>query len=114
MSKYKHKLSVGIKGIWQKQTDATPTFLFMPTLVAARSKAWVCDCRIAEIAGSNSAGGMDVYLLPEKGVVRLSSPRRTDLSLRGVLPCVCVCVCARARARVSVWARVTQSDQVQQ
>jgi hypothetical protein len=33
-----------------------------PIPVAARSKAWVCDCSLAGIAGSNSAGGMDVCL----------------------------------------------------
>ena len=27
--------------------------------VAARSKAWVCGCSLAEIVGSNPAGGMD-------------------------------------------------------
>ena len=31
-----------------------------PIPVAARSKAWVCGCRIAGIVGSNPTGGMDV------------------------------------------------------
>jgi hypothetical protein len=31
--------------------------------VATRSKAWVCGRLLAGIAGSNPAGGMDVYLL---------------------------------------------------
>jgi len=31
--------------------------------VSARSKAWVCGRSPAAIAGSNSTGGMDVYLL---------------------------------------------------
>ena len=31
--------------------------------VAARSKAWVCGLSLAEIAGSNPAGGKDVCLL---------------------------------------------------
>ena len=31
--------------------------------VAARSKAWVCDCSLAGIAGSNPAGGMGACLL---------------------------------------------------
>ena len=33
----------------------------MPIPVAACSKVWVCGRSPAEIAGSNSAGGMDVY-----------------------------------------------------
>jgi hypothetical protein len=40
---------------------------FMPNPVAAKSKAWICDCSLAEIAGSNPARHMDVsgerYLL---------------------------------------------------
>jgi hypothetical protein len=91
MSKYKHKLSAGITGMWEKQKNAIRTFLFMPTLVAARSKAWVCGCSNAEIAGSNSARGMDVCLLRELCVVRLRSLRRDDLSMRS--PTVRVCVC---------------------
>jgi hypothetical protein len=31
--------------------------------VGARSKAWVCGPSLAEVAGSNPAGGTDVYLL---------------------------------------------------
>jgi len=34
-----------------------------PVPVAARSKAWVCGRSLAEIMGSNPAGGMDVCLL---------------------------------------------------
>ena len=34
-----------------------------PVSVAAGSKAWVCGCSLAEIAGSNPAGSMDVCLL---------------------------------------------------
>jgi hypothetical protein len=34
-----------------------------PIPVTARSKAWVCDRSLAEIAGSNPARGTDVYLL---------------------------------------------------
>ena len=30
----------------------------LPVPVAARSKAWVCSYPLAEIAGSNSAGGI--------------------------------------------------------
>ena len=36
---------------------------FKPTPVAARSKAWVCDCSLAGIAGSSPAWGFDVCLL---------------------------------------------------
>jgi hypothetical protein len=31
--------------------------------VVALSKAWVCGCSLAGIAGSNLAGGMDVSLM---------------------------------------------------
>jgi hypothetical protein len=34
-----------------------------PVPVAARSKAWVCGRSFAGIAGSNLAGGMDIYVL---------------------------------------------------
>jgi hypothetical protein len=34
-----------------------------PIPVAARSKAWVYGQSLAGVASSNSAGGMDVYLL---------------------------------------------------
>jgi hypothetical protein len=33
-----------------------------PTLVAEQSKAWVCGRSSAKIAGSDPAGGMDVYV----------------------------------------------------
>ena len=33
-----------------------------PIPVAARSKAWICGRSLAGIAGSNPAGGMDVYV----------------------------------------------------
>jgi len=58
----------------------------LPVPVAARSKAWVCGCTLAEIAGSNPAGGMDACLLSELCVVRRRSLRRADHSSRGVLP----------------------------
>jgi hypothetical protein len=35
--------------------------VFIPVVV--RSKAWACDRSLAENAGSNPAGDMDVYLL---------------------------------------------------
>ena len=35
----------------------------MPVPMAAPSEAWVCGGSLAEIAGSNPAGGMDVSLV---------------------------------------------------
>ena len=35
----------------------------LPVLVATLSKALVCGCSLAGIAGSNAAGGMDARLL---------------------------------------------------
>jgi len=35
----------------------------MPVPATARSKAWVCGRSLAEIVGSNAAGGMDDCLL---------------------------------------------------
>ena len=43
---------------------------YMPIPVAARSMAWVCSRSLAEIAGSNPAGGMDVCLSCMLCVVR--------------------------------------------
>jgi len=37
-----------------------PCVFILPVPVAARSKAWVCGRSLAEIVGSNPAGGMDV------------------------------------------------------
>jgi hypothetical protein len=37
-----------------------PLWLTFPVQVATRSKAWVCDRSLAEIAGSNPTGGMNV------------------------------------------------------
>ena len=45
--------------------------------VAVQSKAYVCGRLIAEIAGSNPAEGMHVFVV----------------CFLGVLPGVCVCVC---------------------
>ena len=48
-------------------TVSKPTWLNLllmnlctPIPVAARSKDWVCGCSLAGIAGSNSAGVMDI------------------------------------------------------
>jgi len=66
--------------------------LIQPILVAARSKAWVCVRWIAGIAGSNTIGGMDIYLLWVQCVsVRglCDGPiRRPEESYR---QCVCYC-----------------------
>jgi hypothetical protein len=54
---------------------------------ASRSKAWVCGRSLAWVAGSNSAGGMDVTC------VFVRSGRRLCVGLitrSGVLPSVCV------------------------
>jgi hypothetical protein len=40
-----------------------PQFAALFEEVAARSTAWVCDRTLVGIAGSNSAGGMNVCLL---------------------------------------------------
>jgi hypothetical protein len=48
---------VVLRGIFVRKGEKVP----IP--VAERSKAWVCSCSPAEIAGSNPAGGMDVCLL---------------------------------------------------
>jgi len=37
--------------------------LILPMSEAARSKVWVCGYSLAEMAGSNPAGSMDVCLL---------------------------------------------------
>jgi hypothetical protein len=64
--------------------------------VAARTKTWVCGSPIAEIAGSNPTGGMDVCLLWVLCVVRQRSLRRAYHSSRGVLQSVvCVSECDR-------------------
>jgi hypothetical protein len=41
--------------------NALPLPVLIP--VAARSKAWVCDCSLVGNVGSNPNGGMDVCLL---------------------------------------------------
>ena len=68
--------------------------------VAARSKAWVCGHSLAGIAGSNSAGGMDVCLWWLLCVVRQRSLRRADHSCRGVLPSV---VCLSGIVKPWIW-----------
>ena len=62
----------------------------LPIPVVTRSKAWVCGRWLAGIAGSNSAGGMNVFLVWLLCVGREGPLRRADLSSRGVLPSVYV------------------------
>jgi hypothetical protein len=56
--------------------------------VAARSKAWVCGHWLAGIAGSYSAGGMDIILLTVLCVLREGFLRWADHSSRVVIPSV--------------------------
>ena len=53
--------------------------------VVVRSMAWGCGCLLPGIAGSNTAGGMEVCLLYVLCVTRWRSLCRADLSCRGVL-----------------------------
>ena len=51
---------------WRCKTESQTLFCVYwiperPVLVAAQNKAWVCDHSLAVIAGSNPAGGMDVF-----------------------------------------------------
>ena len=69
--------------------------------VAARYTAWVRVRSLAEIVGSNSAGGIYVSLLSLLCVARYRSLRRADHSWRGVLPSVwCVWVWSLSPVRV--------------
>jgi hypothetical protein len=62
-----------------------------PIQVAAHYKAWDCGRLLAGTAGSNTAGGMDIYLLLVLCVVRQRSLRQGDHYSRGVLQsAVCV------------------------
>jgi hypothetical protein len=62
------------------------------TVVAVRSKAYVCSRSSARIAGSNSTEDMNVRLLCLLCVVHVvASATRWQRSLLSV--CVCVCVC---------------------
>ena len=65
--------------------------------MAARSKTWVLSGSLDGTAGSNPAGGTDVFCLWVLGVVRYSSLLRADHSSRGFLPSVvCLTECDRA------------------
>jgi hypothetical protein len=66
--------------------------------VAALSKGWVCGRLLAEIAGSNRAGGLDICLLWVLCVVRYVSLKRADHSSGGVLSnVVCLRVIVKPR-----------------
>ena len=76
--------------------------------LAERSKARVCGCLLPGITGSNSAGGMDVYLLWVLCLVRWRYLRRADHSPR--VGCVIVCDLETSRMRrlwpaLGSWAR---------
>jgi hypothetical protein len=45
------------------QLKKSHKFIYLPIPVAARSKEWACVHSLAEIMGSNPAGGMGVCLL---------------------------------------------------
>ena len=70
-----------------------PVVSLTPTPVAARSKAWGCDRWLAEIAGSNPAGGLHVFLLQMLCVVQVevyTSGRSFVQGSPTELMCLCV------------------------
>jgi hypothetical protein len=69
---------------WQLSKTKYPG-VHLPTPVAAPSKAWICGRSLAWIMGSNSAGGVEIFLLKMLRFFRQSSMRRADYSSRGVL-----------------------------
>jgi hypothetical protein len=60
--------------------------------MAMPSEAWVFGKSLAGIGGSNSSGGMGVFLLLVMCVDRYRSLRRADHSSKAFLPIV-VCLC---------------------
>ena len=60
--------------------------------MAARSKAWVCDSSLAEIAGSNPAGGHECLVSVLCCQVEVSATGCSFVQRRST-ECVCVCVC---------------------
>jgi hypothetical protein len=74
-----HKSGISKNKITQHFTCIAQLYLIctyiqgMPIPVAVQSKAWVCGHSIAGIAGSNSAGGMDVCLLCLLRVVQVAA-----------------------------------------
>jgi len=70
----------------------------LPVPVAARSKKWVCSLSLAGTAGSNPAGGIDVFVLGVLYFIRYSSLRRANHPSREVLPnVVCPSVIVKSR-----------------
>ena len=65
----------------------------LPFPVAVLSEAWVCRRSIAGIAGSNSAGSVDVCLLCLLCVVLVEFLRLADHLSRRVLSSVCASLC---------------------
>ena len=65
--------------------------------VAVRSKAYVCACSFAGIAGSNPAADLYIRLLCLLCVVWVApSARCCSFVQRSLMVCVCVCVCVCA------------------
>ena len=71
----------------------------MPIPVAERSKAKICGCLTAGIAGSNPAEGMAVRLLYLLCVVQLTASATSGSLVQRSRTCVCARVCVR----VYVW-----------
>ena len=61
--------------------------------VAERSKAKICGCLTARIAGSNPAEGMAVCLLHLLCVVQLAASATSGSLVQRSRTGVCVCVC---------------------
>ena len=73
-------------------------FILLLIPLAGQSKAWICGHLLAEIAGSNRNGIMDIFLMCLLCGVKLRSVRGADHSSRGVLPhVVCLNVIVKPR-----------------
>ena len=87
------------------------TAMETPILVAARSKAKVCDRSLTGTVGSNTHGGTAVCLL-DVVFVRYRSLRRAIPRLEEsyrVFVCVCVCVCHQVRSGAIITSTPAQS-----
>jgi hypothetical protein len=87
--------------------------------VAASFEAWLGDCLLAGVAGSNPTGGMDICLLKVLCVrgLRGGPIHRPEKSFRlRARVCVCVCVCVIECYQVQRTAIIlhTYSDQVKE
>ena len=85
----------------------------VPIPVAARSKAWVCGCSLAGIAGSNSAGSIDVYLLLTLNLLTTtivappSNASKWQMGFNSVFKGLMLCdVMQRSLRRADHWSRV--------